>query len=120
MRRYPPGSLSYICNIDYSISWLPTSAGGMSASEGLRRDIRTPTFQKMLNLLHPPPHRTFFRNHSTSMYSFLFSAIPVISSIVNPVALEIVLKSIPSAIIFCAISIVFFLTDTLHAYTIWL
>ena len=115
MRRYPPGSLTYICNIGYSISWLPASVGGMSASEGLRRDLRTPPFLTSVNLLHPPPHRTIFRIHSTSMYSFLFSEIPVISSIVNPVALEIVLKSIPSAIIFCAISIVFFLTDTLHA-----
>ena len=43
MRRYPPGSLTYICNIGYSISWLPASVGARSLrcfairSLGIRR-----------------------------------------------------------------------------------
>ena len=43
MRRYPPDSLTYICNIGYSISWLPVSVGARSLrcfairSLGIRR-----------------------------------------------------------------------------------
>ncbi len=30
MHHYPPGGLTYICNIGYSISWLPAAVGARS------------------------------------------------------------------------------------------